>query len=172
MSSYINHWYNHLESIRNSTIHFIPSNLSTLEDIRRDLGRAKDIRFILTNGVELRSCQLLMENLAKLLCFPKYFGKNWDALYDCLTDLEWMTGTIVVLTIDDADALLQMPNDDLSKFSSVVNRTIDYWQNPPDSTEMKRSVTNFHLILRAEHSAFGRLMDWISRPICIHGKDQ
>jgi RNAse (barnase) inhibitor barstar len=31
-----------------------------------------------------------MEAIATALSFPRYFGRNLDALYDCLTDLSWL----------------------------------------------------------------------------------
>lgn len=31
-----------------------------------------------------------MEAIAAALSFPDYFGRNLDALYDCLTDLTWL----------------------------------------------------------------------------------
>ena len=31
----------------------------------------------------------LLSVLARELAFPPYFGANWDALADCLTDLSW-----------------------------------------------------------------------------------
>jgi RNAse (barnase) inhibitor barstar len=31
-----------------------------------------------------------MEAIAAALSFPGYFGRNLDALYDCLTDLSWL----------------------------------------------------------------------------------
>ena len=34
----------------------------------------------------IRSKQKLLAVLADKLNFPRYFGWNWDALYDCLTD--------------------------------------------------------------------------------------
>ena len=42
----------------------------------------------LPKGILTKS--MLMEEYAKRLLFPKYFGANWDALYDCLCDLSWI----------------------------------------------------------------------------------
>ena len=33
--------------------------------------------------------------------FPSYFGKNWDALYDCLTDLRWLKEKNILIVHDD-----------------------------------------------------------------------
>ncbi|MDB6081215.1 MAG: hypothetical protein JWO53_487 [Chlamydiia bacterium] len=35
------------------------------------------------------------------LCFPFYFGENWDALYDCLTDLNWLSEKLIVIIHTD-----------------------------------------------------------------------
>ncbi|WP_410658080.1 barstar family protein [Amycolatopsis sp. lyj-112] len=32
----------------------------------------------------------ILDAIAEALSFPDYFGKNLDALYDCLTDLAWL----------------------------------------------------------------------------------
>lgn len=31
----------------------------------------------------------LLERLARAMAFPEWFGGNWDAWFDCLTDLGW-----------------------------------------------------------------------------------
>jgi len=42
----------------------------------------------------------LLERTATALRFPTWFGHNWDAWFDCLTDLTWIghaTGYVVLL---------------------------------------------------------------------------
>jgi len=49
-----------------------------------------------------RSKEALHEYLAKRLAFPSYYGKNLDALYDCLTDIHEDT-CIGLFMPDDAE---------------------------------------------------------------------
>lgn len=48
----------------------------------------------------------LLDEMARALGFPAHFGRTWDALEDCLTDLEWLPGTGYRLVIFAADRLL------------------------------------------------------------------
>lgn len=43
-----------------------------------------------------RKRQLMLEYVRRL-GFPRYFGWNWDAFYDCLCDLEWLDGVKQVI---------------------------------------------------------------------------
>ena len=42
----------------------------------------------------------LLERLARAMAFPQWFGGNWDAWFDCLSDLGWQapaSGYVMVL---------------------------------------------------------------------------
>ena len=42
----------------------------------------------------MRTSRLLLKNIAAALGFPDWFGANWDALEDCLSDLSWREGAM------------------------------------------------------------------------------
>jgi RNAse (barnase) inhibitor barstar len=51
------------------------------------------------------SKEQFLEQVAAALSFPPWFGRNLDALADCLGDLSWLPEAPLVLVWDDPDAL-------------------------------------------------------------------
>lgn len=47
----------------------------------------------------------LFSLFSKVLKFPSYFGQNWNAFYDCLTDLEWLKLKKTIVFIKDIKAM-------------------------------------------------------------------
>ncbi|MEU6806204.1 barstar family protein [Streptomyces neyagawaensis] len=69
-----------------------------------------------------------MDRCARALDLPDYFGRNWDALADCLTDLSWappVRGRLVVITGWREYALAE-PND-WSIAQEVFAEAVDRW---------------------------------------------
>jgi len=46
------------------------------------------------------------DELAAALQFPYYFGENWSAVRDCITDLNWLKGSSFLIVFDSAEHLL------------------------------------------------------------------
>lgn len=48
----------------------------------------------------VRDRDAFLDRIARVMCFPGWFGRNWDALEDCLSDLSWLAasrGHVVLL---------------------------------------------------------------------------
>lgn len=66
----------------------------------------------------------LMERIARALEFPQWFGGNWDALEDCLTDLSWLKADGHVLLFEHA---AEMPADERGVLEDVLASSAAYW---------------------------------------------
>jgi hypothetical protein len=66
--------------------------------------------------------EALLKDIAAALDFPDWFGQNWDALEDCLSDLSWRDSAAHVLVFEEAK-----PGDDLGVLIDVLRSVADYW---------------------------------------------
>ncbi|HSU75584.1 MAG TPA: barstar family protein [Burkholderiales bacterium] len=64
----------------------------------------------------------LFDAMARALEFPDWFGGNWDALEDCLSDLAWRKGEGHVLLLRSYPA-----GDELGVLIDVLRSAAEYW---------------------------------------------
>jgi RNAse (barnase) inhibitor barstar len=72
-----------------------------------------------------------MEHLAKGLKFPAHFGKNMDALHDCLTDLEWLGNDAkgYVLVFEKSKHFGAGHKHEFDESMEVLTLSADYWRD-------------------------------------------
>jgi len=66
---------------------------SCIDDLKLD----ESSTFIGKLNDEILSVPKLIYDLSSALSFPTYFGKNWDALFDCLCDFHWINERNIVI---------------------------------------------------------------------------
>lgn len=71
----------------------------------------------------------LLAAVAKGLAFPDWFGGNWDALADCLTDLEWHDADGYVVVLDKAKHFVGGHKGDWAAALEVLRHASDYWRD-------------------------------------------
>ncbi|HEY8207491.1 MAG TPA: barstar family protein [Myxococcaceae bacterium] len=71
----------------------------------------------------IRTKETLLQELARRLQFPDYFGANWDALWDCLGDFSWLPIGVVVLT--HADLPLAEDEANVKKYLSILRDAVE-----------------------------------------------
>ncbi|MFI9357897.1 barstar family protein [Streptomyces lydicus] len=70
-----------------------------------------------------------MERCARALRLPEWFGRNWDALADCLTDLSWCPadrGRLLVVT--GWQGYAAAAPDEWSVVESVLADAVGHWR--------------------------------------------
>ena len=68
---------------------------------------ATDARLALLDGDAIADKATFLRACADALVFPPYFGRNWDALADCLTDLSWLPARGHALLYDNPALLIR-----------------------------------------------------------------
>jgi hypothetical protein len=91
-------------------------------DIVADAVRGSRLNFARVSLEGVQKKDDLLDRIAKALSFPDWFGRNWDALEDCLTDLSWCEAQGHVFVFDSA-----APGDDVGVLIDVLASSAEFW---------------------------------------------
>lgn len=103
-------------------------------------------------GKKMRDEQGLFDEFGAALQFPDYFGENWPATEECLSDLAWLPvrSGYVLVVVDADEVLLDTHDDQLAVLVRILNRVAERWSNPIALGEpWDRSAVPFHVVLQA-----------------------
>ena len=119
---------NALKGVRTNIVQSIRAfRVQDLQDAARSLGH----HFLYANLATAQSKQDVLDLLAQQFILPAHFGKNFDALYDCMTDPVHKSGPqpgfIVVLEQIPANA--KFDKEAREQLLDIFRDTADYWSD-------------------------------------------
>lgn len=96
----------------------------------------------------------LYREFATVFKFPDYFGENFNALDECITDLEWLPADGYLLVIKNSGSLLnEEPEDTLESLLSILDGAGSEWATPVVQGEVwDREGVPFHTILMLDEN--------------------
>lgn len=71
----------------------------------------------------------LLRRLATDLALPAWFGHNWDALADCLSDLSWRPGKGHLLVLEDCRRFKAVAPREFATLLEILGETSDAWRD-------------------------------------------
>lgn len=105
----------------------------------------------------MRSTQALLDEVSAAFQFPSYFGENWDALDECMSEIDWLPieGGILLVVKDAGDVLVAERPDTLAVFVEVLQRSAREYANPIELGESwDRPALPFHVVLHSDPREF------------------
>ena len=138
-------------------LHLMVATPSEATDFGRSVsrhdGRQVVVRFL--RGQKMQTAPQLFDEFAAALQIPYYFGENWNALWECLTDLEWLPDGACILMILDGTQLLA-GEESLAMFLDFLAVACDEW-TATEKGPLEPVPRPFHVVFQcspAEEVAF------------------
>lgn len=113
-------------------VFFLPRHAAPAE-VQAAARRAR-FAYFHVEGKNVTRKEQLLAHVATALRFPEYFGDNWDALEECLTDLSWIDAPGYVIYFDHIDLLLEKHPDQVETFVEICRDAVGSWKE--DGTAM------------------------------------
>lgn len=101
-------------------------------------------------GTKMRSVDDLFDEFAAAFQFPGYFGQNWPAFDECMSDLEWLPAQGYIVMIYEAALLLSDDILDRPTFARIMFDVCKHWVTAPHSyTPSLLKPIPFHVLFHA-----------------------
>ncbi len=80
------------------------------------------------NGKEISSKETFLTKAAEAMNFPAYFGANWDAFDESITDLTWYPAERYVLLYDRPDIFAQADPTQWQIALDILRSAEEHWK--------------------------------------------
>jgi RNAse (barnase) inhibitor barstar len=116
----------HLQSVRPNIVQAIRAY--RVEDLM-SAASAGNQHFLYANLGKTQSKQEVLDGIAEAFMFPAHFGKNLDALFDCMTDLVHKSGPQpgFVVVLEQIPDNLKFDREAREQLLDVFRDTADFW---------------------------------------------
>jgi hypothetical protein len=110
-------------------------------------------------GAKCQTIAGLLTECARALDFPDYFGHNWDALEECLIDLEWLPAKGYILFITDAGYVLPDDEEEYETFLEILRDAGEAWGSGQAGMGARRA-TPFHALFAVSEQEKAKRTHW------------
>ena len=100
----------------------------------------------------------LFAEFAQALEFPDYFGHNWDALEECLADLEWLPAKGYIFLITDAGCVLP-DEEEFETFLEILRDAGEAWGDGRAGIGAQHA-TPFHVLFAVSEQEKAKRAHW------------
>lgn len=115
-----------LGDVSGAGVHHLPrQGAAALRAAAKELGFAQ-FRVRLDN---VHGKEAFLTAVAQALRFPPWFGHNWDALEDCLTDMSWQPAPGYLVTLTRADDFRAAQEQEFLMALRIFDSAADHWRN-------------------------------------------
>ena len=115
-----------LPDFRSSGVFRAPDE-SPIEELEK-LAKQYKYKFFLLDGAEIQGKERFLNHAAAVLSFPDYFGNNWDAFEDCLTDMSWHETDGFLIVYDHFEAFAQHSPDQFKMALEILRDSVKFWR--------------------------------------------
>lgn len=97
-------------------------------DVLQEAADRRGLAFFLLQGTRARSKEELLRHAADVLRFPDYFGENWDAFADCLTDFSWIEQDGFMVVYKDSLHFADGQPDQFAIALDIFHEAAEFWK--------------------------------------------
>ncbi|QHJ01525.1 barnase inhibitor [Xylophilus rhododendri] len=115
-----------LRGVRSNIVQSIRAHrVSDLQEAALSMGQ----HFLYANLAEAQSKQDVLDLIANQFTFPSHFGKNFDALYDCMTDPLHKSGPQpgFIVVLEQIPAHAKFDKEAREQLLDIFRDASDYW---------------------------------------------
>jgi len=91
------------------------------------LAKRNGFAYFHIDGKNIARKEQLLNHVATALHFPGDFGHNWDALEECLTDMDWVDADGYLIYYEHIEGL-QGAGDQFDTFVEILRDAVQSWK--------------------------------------------